>query len=89
MVNNSFVVGDRTDRIEHPIIAIGPFQKLLGMGPVQVEAANEFDLTLQIELEFMFGCPDLSIFSKWDRNASLCETGVPSFSMVTDRLFRR
>ena len=82
------LLNGRTDRIVDPVVAVGALQRFEGVGPVAAEAADEPDLTVQIEMEFMVAGPDLGILSETSRVAGLGEVAAAVFFNRDGKLFR-
>ena len=82
------LLNGRADRIVDPVVAVGAFQRFEGVGPVAAEAADEPDLTVQVEMEFMVAGPDLGILSETSRVAGLGEAAAAVFFNRDGKLFR-
>ena len=82
------LLNGRADRIVDPVVAVGAFQRFEGVGPVAAEAADEPDLTVQVEMEFMVAGPDLGILSETGRLAGLGEAVAACFFNRDGKLFR-
>lgn len=82
------LLNGRTDRIVDPVVAVGVFQRFEGVRPVATEAADEPDLTVQIEMEFMVAGSDLGILSETSRVAGLGKVAAACFFNRDGKLFR-
>jgi hypothetical protein len=78
-----------SDRIIHPIIAVGSFELFSRMRPVCIKATDEFNFSIQIESEFVFGCLYLRVFSIPQGKLAFVILAGPCFSTLIERLCKR